>query len=255
MTSTFGYGYARPEDSASDFNAISFLVRQMIRRLSTMLPVQVVSVNAPGGLQPAGTVDVQPLVSMLDGNGNAIKYGTLFGLPYLRVQGGQNAVIIDPVVNDIGIAVFAQCDISAVINSKGQPSTPGSGRRYNMSDGIYLGGILNQQTVQQYIQFTTEGVNIADMNGNQVQLSSSGFSISDQAGNSITSGAQGITLAGTNVIINGNIELGGSITGSNGAEYSGDIKTTGDVKAGTASLKTHIHSGVTTGSGDSGPPV
>ena len=47
----------------------------------------------------------------------------------------------------------------------------------------------------------------------------------------------------------GNIKVTGTI------EATGDITSGGDVKAGLTSLKTHIHSGVTTGGGRSGPPT
>jgi cytoskeletal protein CcmA (bactofilin family) len=103
------------------------------------------------------------------------------------------------------------------------------------------------------------------MNGNEIQLSSSGFELSDKAGNSITSGPQGLTLAGTNVIIGGNLQLGGTIQGSGGGEYAGTIKTSGsvqaggnvsangDVTAGAISVTNHVHTGVTTGSSNTGP--
>lgn len=50
------------------------------------------------------------------------------------------------------------------------------------------------------------------------------------------------------------IDLGGPLTiNSNGHDVT--VTGGGDVKAGSVSLKTHIHSGVQTGGGNSGPPV
>ena len=65
----FGYGQEIPNDSGSDFGAVAFVCRQLIAQISTMKLVKVVAVNG-GGVNPAGTVDVQPLVSQIDGNGN-----------------------------------------------------------------------------------------------------------------------------------------------------------------------------------------
>lgn len=66
--------------------------------------------------------------------------------------------------------------------------------------------------------------------------------------------APAIELNGA-VTINGNLALGGSVSGISGAPISGNIEATGDVKAGTVSLKTHVHAGVTTGSGSTAIPT
>jgi phage baseplate assembly protein gpV len=76
----------------------------------------------------------------------------------LRIQGGANAIIIDPAPGDIGICVFASRDISKVQTTKNQ-ANPGSFRQYSFSDGMYLGGVLNGVPAQ-YIQFNTAGITI-----------------------------------------------------------------------------------------------
>ncbi len=153
---TFGYGQQEPSDSASDFSVMCFTIEQMMLRMRTNIPVQVLAVNAPGGLAPAGTVDVLPLVSQLDGNGNAFPHGPVLGLPYFRLQGGQFAVILDPAVGDVGYVAVADRDISSVVASSGKASAPGSRRVYDLADGIYVGGILNQVPVA-YVMFTQQG--------------------------------------------------------------------------------------------------
>jgi hypothetical protein len=120
--------------------------------------VKVTKVANSGGVAAVGFVDVQPLVDQQDGFGNAVPHGVLHNLPYFRMQGGVNAVILDPVVGDIGFAVFADKDISVVKNTKKQAS-PGSARRFSMSDGIYLGGVLNGVPTT-YVQFSGNDINI-----------------------------------------------------------------------------------------------
>ena len=92
-TSTFGYGQMSPYDTSSEFAVTSFIVRQMIAKLDTMKLVQVVAVHG-GGVNPGGTVDVYPLVCQVDGNFNGKPHGTVYGLPWSRLQGGKNAVIV-----------------------------------------------------------------------------------------------------------------------------------------------------------------
>lgn len=145
-------------DGAGEFGAQSFLVRQILSRVNTATLVKIVAVTNAGGLSPVGFVDVQPLVNQVDGAGNAVPHGVLHHLAYFRLQGGTNAVILDPQVGDIGIAVFADHDISSVVANKAQ-ANPGSWRRFNMADGLYLGGVLNG-TPTQYVQFTAAGINV-----------------------------------------------------------------------------------------------
>lgn len=59
-----------------------------------------------------------------------------------------------------------------------------------------------------------------------------------------------IKVGSGKTVIEGNLEVKGNITAT------GDIDTsTGDVTAGTISLKTHLHSGVTSGPANTGGPV
>lgn len=155
----FGYqGLARASDGSGEYGALSFLVTQMLNRLNTCTLVRVIAVTNNGGVSPVGFVDVQPLVNQLDGNGNAVPHGQLFQLPYFRLQGGTDAVILDPKVGDIGMAAFASRDLSAVKASK-QQANPGSWRTHDMADGLYFGGMLNGAPVQ-YVQFTEGGINV-----------------------------------------------------------------------------------------------
>jgi hypothetical protein len=135
------------------------VVRQIMGQICTMQPVRVTGVTPAGtGAVSGGTVSIQPMVAMIDGAGNATPHGAINNVPYLRMQAGANAVIMDPEVGDIGIAVFAMRDISAVKNTQA-PSNPGSRRQYDWADAVYLGGILNG-TPTNYIQFSGGSISL-----------------------------------------------------------------------------------------------
>jgi hypothetical protein len=158
--------YIGPQDPTSgsdEFNAHAFLVEQLLNRVSTATLVKIISCTNAGADSPVGLVNVQPLVNQLDGSGNATPHTTIYNLAYFRLQGGTNAVIIDPQVGDIGIAVFADRDISSVKSNKAQ-SNPGSYRRFNMADGLYIGGVLNGTPVC-YIQFVDGGISMTPDQG------------------------------------------------------------------------------------------
>lgn len=183
---SIGAGQQQPEDSNSDFWVISFIVSQMIAQLETMLPVQVVAVHPGSGSPPAaGTVDVQLLVSLLDGSGNAVQQGTVYGCPYFRLQGGPWAIVIDPAANDFGYIIGASRDISNVIKN---PSiqNPGSYRKYSYSDGIYMGGCLNAVPAATVYLKSDGTFEISDQPGNLIQSSSGGIAVTTAGGGDFT---------------------------------------------------------------------
>lgn len=136
---------------------LQFIITNLIGRIQTVTLVQVKAVNATGVSQ-VGTVDVQPMVAQLDGQGNAYPHGIIHNIPYFRLQGGSNAVIIDPQVGDIGMCGFCSRDISSVKANK-TPSNPQSLRRFDYADGLYFGGFLNG-TPEQYIHFKEGGIDV-----------------------------------------------------------------------------------------------
>lgn len=190
------------------------------------MPVQVISVSNAGGLSPVGTVNVQPLVNVVDGAGNSSPHGIIYNVPYMRIQGGSNGVIIDPQVNDIGIAVVCDRDISTVQNvgksinpatGHNYTSAPGSNRKNDMSDMVYLMTIIGAAPTQ-YIQFNSAGITITSPTT--------------------------VTINATDIKINGKLTV------------AGDVATTGTLTNNSKNVgSTHTHSGVTTGSGTTGAPT
>ena len=123
---------------SSEYNGLSFIIQQAIRQqVNTCVVVKVTAVKD-------GYVDVLPLVTQIDGNGEAVQPTTLYHLPFMRYHGGVCAVVLDPVVGDIGLAVFAQKDCSNVVKGTTEPQQPASFRENSMANGFYIGGFLNQ---------------------------------------------------------------------------------------------------------------
>lgn len=148
-------GQQRVTSGNDDINQLDFIVRSILSGQATTTLVEVKAVTNDGGVSPVGMVDVKPMVAQIDGKGDATPHGVIHNVPYFRLQGGQNAVILDPAVGDIGIAVFASRDISSVKNTK-KAGNPGSRRQFDWADALYLGGVLNSAPVR-YIQFDSDG--------------------------------------------------------------------------------------------------
>jgi len=199
-------GTAPPAAYSGDWNQMEFAIRSVMAGMATTTLVQIKAVRAQSG---GYVVDVQPMVAQVDGAGNAVEHGVIHGMPVWRVQGGTSAVIVEPAVGDIGVAVFCSSDISGVKKNEA-PSPPGSFRKFDWGDGIYLGGVMGAAPTQ--------------------------FVRMDAAGITLTS-PTAVTVDTPTATFTGNI-----VTGP-GSTFGGK------------SFDTHTHSGVTTGSGASGPPV
>lgn len=187
--------------STSDYNTHLAIIKQVLGETRTVTLVQIVKVTNADEVSPVGFCDVLPIVNMLDGLGTSYKHGNVFGLCYFRMQGGPNAVIMDPKKGDIGIAVISDRDISTVKKTKKQ-ANPGSRRRFALSDGIYLGGVLNG-TPTQYVRFLTDpdsgdgiGVELVDALGNFIKTSDTGINVTDKNSNTIVTDTDGITING-----------------------------------------------------------
>ena len=220
MADDIAYGQQRPPDTNDETAVVMFLARQLIAEMNTMKLVKVTKVTGGGVDQPAGTVEVQPLVSQVTGGGNPVPHGIVYGLPFIRIQAGNSAVILDPVSGDIGLVVFCSRDISVVKTTR-KAAAPGSRRQFDMADGIYLGGVLNG-TPTQFVRLNADGIQI-------------------------TSPTK-ITLAAPDV------EIAARLLVKENAHFEKDLQIDGGVtNDGTGIGRLHTHTGVQPGGGTSGP--
>ncbi len=208
-----GVGQQDPFSSIDDWAVITFIARQLIALLDTMKPCKVVSVHPGTGSPPiAGTVDVQLLISQIDGGGNVAKQGIVYGIPFTRLQGGVWSIVMDPAIGDFGWVCAADRDISALKSAvaAGQSPTnvnPGSNRKYHVSDSVYVGGAFNPKVTKAWAWFKTDGA----------------FEIQDQAGNVLKSDATAgfimTPVSGGGLLVNGFIYATGEvIRGSGGSD-------------------------------------
>lgn len=196
-------------DGNSQFNAEEFHIRQILSGVFTITPCKVISSTSSGSLALAGTVTVQPLVNAIDGAGTGFPHGPIANATYLRIQGGANAIIMDPAAGDLGVLLTCCRDISVVARTKAQ-ANPGSFRQFDLSDSIYFGGWQNG-IPSQYARW----------------------------------GADGITIVSP-IAVN----IMAPVT-----TITGSLVVTGDATISGRDFLLHEHSGVQSGSSDTGPVV
>ncbi len=232
-----------PADVASEFAVTQFIVRQLLNGMATAALVRVQACTNSGGAVPVGTVDVVVLVDMVTEDGQTIPHGTIFKAPYMRMQGGANALILDPEPGDIGVCVFAMRDSSAV---KGDPEAarnrspspgapPGSRRTYSLSDALYLGGMLNGLPTQT-VRFSEAGIEI-------------------KSPTAIILEAPAIQLKGPVEQTGGDVTMAAALAVAGNLGVGGNLAVTGSTVGAGVDLNTHVHSGVESGGDNSGPPV
>jgi hypothetical protein len=185
---TDGTGQMLPPHNNSEFNRNAFQQHQLKAKTRTTIPVRVVKVYKQDGKTAAvrgeaagaGFIDVQPVISQVDGAGQRMDHTTVYHIPFARIYGGDFALIADPVVGDIGHIHVADRDTSSFEDTIRQGSMdlvlPSSQRRHDMADSHYVGGVLNNAP-KQYITASDNGITIVDKNGNKIVMDNSGITL------------------------------------------------------------------------------
>lgn len=230
-------GTLDPSSTWGEYNNIMFAVQQALSKMQTATLVRIESCTNSGGLTPVGYVDVTPLVNQLDGAGNPTPHATIYNLPYVRLQGGANAIVMDPEKGDIGLCVFASRDISKIKTTKKQ-GNPGSRRQYAFADGMYLGGMLNGVPTQ-YVQFSSAGIRIhspvlVKLDAPDIQLTADTLEVV---------GATSTTITTPTFTVNGTTQFNGAVT------------ATDEITGNGVALSMHVHGGVTPGGSNTGGPA
>lgn len=221
--------------SSNPLNSMEFFIRSLISQVvSTSLPVVVTAVERKGEEAGAGYVTVKPLLQPRNNSGDGLEVTTIPKLPYFRLQHGKAAIICDPKVGDIGLAVVAKQDISN-INGSTTPKVPATYRKFDPSDSFYIGGFWGKAP-EVFIHLEDEGT---------IKIKAP-TKISMEAPECEVDASTSFTVNSSQINLNGPISGGGS----GGA----DATFTGDVNAKGISLTSHTHTGVQSGNSSTGAP-
>lgn len=221
--------------SSNPLNSMEFFIRSLISQVvSTSLPVVVTAVERKGEEAGAGYVTVKPLLQPRNNSGDGLEVTTIPKLPYFRLQHSKAAIICDPKVGDIGLAVVAKQDISN-INGSTTPKVPATYRKFDPSDSFYIGGFWGKAP-EVFIHLEDEGT---------IKIKAP-TKISMEAPECEVNASTSFTVNSSQINLNGPISGGGS----GGA----DATFTGDVNAKGISLTSHTHTGVQSGNSSTGAP-
>ena len=199
--------YWSKQSSLNDVTGILQAMRRVLSNVHTSLPVEVVNCTNSGGVSAIGTVTLKILMNQVDSFGNTVAPGaTLYNVPYLRLQGGTNAIIIDPSTGDMGMASFCEKDISNIMATYGA-ANPNSNRRNSISDAIFVGYVGNVVPTQ-YIQFNASGITIFSPNAVNVNAPL------------VTVNAQEVDVTAPSVNVTGNVLVDGNLGSTSGTSVT-----------------------------------
>lgn len=233
--------------SGSQLNVLDFLIRSIVKgMINTAIPVRVDAIERPGDGSGAGYLSATPLVKMRSASGEALEPVSIPKLRWFRLQHGTAALICDPKPGDVGLAVFAQQDVSTLTGGN-EAVQPGSFRCYDMSDGFYLGGFWGQTPttfvrVEETGDITITAPKTVTINTN-VETINAKSSCTVNTATATINASSNCKIDTPETHITGTLKVDGKITGLGGLAVSGGGGATvsGDVVADGISLKGHVH--------------
>ena len=206
-----------------EYDKVISQFNSLITNVNTAIPCKVVAIEKQEqrGVNIVGFVDIQLMIEQTNGQKKGNETAIVCNVPYVRIQGGTNAVIIDPEINDLGVAIFASRDITNFKEARRQ-TPPATWRKFSISDAIYIGGIRNQKPVQ-YIHFRNDGIEI--YSPKRVHITTPTVLI-DSDNTTIN------TSAKTTINANGGCEINAETTNNGNVKINGNTKISGNLLVG-----------------------
>ena len=230
---------------------------QTMRQLRVSMPCEVVRYNSKRQM-----VDVRIVQPEIDLAGNNIPMPVITNIPVSFVRCG-NSHITHPInKGDTGFIIFADRDISSWVETN-NTSVVDSARTHSMQDSYFVPGIVG-------------GGNNANPNDVEIKYNDTTIHLRKNGDVDINTPSK-VNVNASNVIINsettnnGNVQINGNLTvsqllttggftslgtsGGGTAQFTGSINVTDDVIASNVSLNSHLHSGVQSGTSNTGQPI
>ena len=213
-------GLQRDGTNTSEFNRLHFATEQQIRNsVNTAWIGRVDAVSTEDTPDASGTVDATQMIAESDAQGQSLPMASIPGLPYVRLQYGVAALIINPVPGDLMSFTVCKRDSSTVGADASEPQRAGSYRQFDLADSVAVGPVHTKRPEVWIHIKQDKTVQIHAPEGVTIETDSE------------------VTITAPTVTI------------------SGDLHVAGDVTAGGISLRSHTHPGVDRGNASTDPPA
>lgn len=224
-------------DSRERYDDPEVMLRAMLSGLQsaiwTALPGAIVSFD-PSTVTAVVQPGIAGSVTLQSGKAQSVNLPLITDVPVVFPRGGGCTLTFPVAAGDECLIIFASRSIDAWSQSGGV-QRPVETRRHDLSDAFVILGPQSQ--ANKISGISTTKTQLRSNNGSTfIELDPTGQIVNVTA-------PGGMTITTPTLHITGNVNVDKTVT------------ATTDVVGGGKSLKTHTHSGVTTGGGTSGPPV
>lgn len=256
---------SNPSRNQADNNTLVGALRlaftKYIQNLNDTLPARVVSYDRTNN-----RAVVQPTISVINTDGTLIPRPEMVNIPVFSNGGGGFIINFPLQVGDLGWIKASDRDISLFLQSfdDAQPNTE---RLHSFEDAIFYPDVMHNYTINsedndRVVIQTLDGSQRVAIASDQVKITATTINLEADTINMDADDINMNTTNDINMIAVGDIledavdvNVVADIQHTGDQNSSGTITGTTDVIGGGKSLKTHTHSGITTGGGTSGPPV
>jgi hypothetical protein len=209
-----------PSDVGTLQGVLGFFYKKSLQNTDGMLPAKVVAYDAT-----TNTATLQPLIQVQTTTGELITRAQLASIPVLALGCGTACIRFNLKAGDLGWISANDRDISLYMQTLAE-SAPNTQRLHSFSDAMFI-----PDKVRGYV------INPADSAADIIIQTTDGAV-------AVTLGASGVNIRGAAINITGAVAITGSLA------VSGAL-----TNAGIDVGKTHKHSGVTSGSSNTGAPI
>lgn len=240
MVDTFNATRDLTSDSTMT-DALEFFVSKKFQQINTIILGTVIDVDIPNK-----RLVVKSLINGVNSQNAPINPPNIYDVPYGAVRGGNAGIITHFVPGDNVIIGFCQRQIDATKNT-GNSSTPSLFRFFSLQDAVVLSHWSNNEPTI-YLKITDDEITIQATN-KPITISSTG-DVTVNSNNATINSNTLAKIAAPTIELDGNITVSGNLTiGASSFSSSGPSTIDGHP------FSAHTHSGVTTGTGNTGPVV
>lgn len=237
-------------------------IEHQLDGINTAIPAIVVRADLENSL-----VDVQPVINFKAYDGSTTERPVILGVP-LQYPASKTSAFTFPVqTGDTVLLVFSQRGLDVWKRGTGYPTTPSDFRTFDIKDAIAIPGVMpngmsinspSKHVLPHSIRDAVIAHNLGSGNEVEVRLGADGrveISTSNKPTiincSDATINAETINLNATSMVVDvANTTWIGAINHSGNYTMTGGVATFNGVV-----FNTHVHSGVQTGSGNSGGPL
>ena len=231
-------------DNGTMAGMLRLVLGKHLQHVDDMLPAQVIAYDAT-----TNRARVQPLIAVVTTDNIVINRAQIASVPVAQWGAGGFVLRFPVSPGDLGWIKANDRDIS-LFKQTYKNSAPNTQRKHSFEDAVFFpdtflkGVTINGEDGANAVLQNFDGSVRIAIWPDKVKVTAPSVLIDTPTA----------TFTG-DVTVAKTINVQNSDGSSTPCQINGNVNATGDVIAGGISLQTHVHSGVTGGSADTGPPV